>query len=189
MHDRQAVRQLPGLFQVMGGEHDRGSRRQQLADQQPRAVAALRVQPGGGLIQEQDLRAAQYRHGEIQTAPLPATPGGCRGLTRPSASATGRGALSVPAHIRPVSATVRSGGNPPSCSMIPIRRRTRARSRQGSQPSTRTAPPAGGASPSSSSIVEVFPAPLVPSNAKSSPRRTEKVTPRTASKPRPPVPP
>ena len=53
-----------------------------------------------------------------------------------------------------------AAGTPPSCSMIPIRRRTRARSRQGSQPSTRTAPWAGGARPSGTSIVEVFPAPV-----------------------------
>jgi len=78
MHDCQAVRQLPGFFQVMGGEHDRGSRRQQLADQQPRAVAALRVQPRGGLIQEQDLRTAQDRHGEIETVPLTARKGSHR---------------------------------------------------------------------------------------------------------------
>jgi hypothetical protein len=99
------------------------------------------------------------------------------------ASATGREKVSVPAHIRPVSSTVRSAGKAPSCSMIPIRGRTRRRSRWGSRPSTRTTPEAGPVNPSSTSRIEVFPAPLVPSSANSSPRRTEKVTPRTASNP------
>ena len=41
---------------------------------------------------------------------------------------TGRGAVSVPAHIRAVSVTVSSGGNPLSCNTIPTRGRTTRRS-------------------------------------------------------------
>lgn len=101
------------------------------------------------------------------------------------ASAAGRAPLVQAAHIRMVSATVSSEGKPPSWSITPIRWRTAPRSAYGSCPSTRTRPPAGAASPSRSSTVEVFPAPLVPSSAKSSPRPTENETPRTASKPPP----
>ena len=99
------------------------------------------------------------------------------------ASPTGRGAVSVPAHIRAISVTVKSAGNPLSCNTIPIRGRTTRRSRSGSRPSTRTVPDDAGASPSTTSSRDVFPAPLVPSNANNSPRRTEKLTPRTASNP------
>ena len=65
--------------------------------------------------------------------------------------------------------------------------RTVRRSECGSRPSTRTVPDVAGASPSTTSSREVFPAPLVPSKANSSPRRTEKLTPRTASNPPPPL--
>jgi hypothetical protein len=107
----------------------------------------------------------------------------CARSTRVSASSTGRGDVSVPAHIRAASATVRSGGKPPSCNITPIRGRTDERSVNGSWPSTRTVPSAGRESPSTTSTVEVFPAPFVPSRANISPRSTSKDTPRTASNP------
>ena len=97
--------------------------------------------------------------------------------------ATGRPASSLsPFHRSTVSATVRSPRNPPSCSMIPTRRRSSRRCRIGSRPSTRTVPSVAGVKPSSTSIVVVLPAPFVPSRAKISPLGTVKETPRTASK-------
>ena len=108
------------------------------------------------------------------------------GRLRWRSTPAGRGEVSVPAHIRTISATVSSGGNPLSCNTIPTRGRTVRRSECGSRPRTRTVPDVAGASPSTTSSREVFPAPLVPSNANSSPRRTEKLTSRTASNPRPP---
>lgn len=101
--------------------------------------------------------------------------------TSASASPAGRAPLTQPAHIRAVSATVSSEGKPPSWSITPVRGRTAARSAYGSWPRTLIRPPSGRASPSSSSTVDVFPAPLVPSSAKTSPRRTWKEIPRTAS--------
>lgn len=100
-----------------------------------------------------------------------------------STSSMGRASLVQPAHIRMVSVTVSSEGKPPSWSITPVRGRTAVRSEYGSNPRTFTWPPLGFASPSSSSTVEVLPAPFVPSSAKISPSRTENETPRTASKP------
>ena len=62
------------------------------------------------------------------------------------------------------SATVRSGENPLSWSMIPIRARTANRS-VGLLPKTRTSPDDASRCPSTTSNVEVLPAPLVPSSA------------------------
>ena len=61
--------------------------------------------------------------------------------------------------------------------------RSRRRSVNGSRPAISTRPALGRAMPSSSSIVEVLPAPFVPSNANSSPGAREMSTPLTASKP------
>ena len=140
------------------------------------------AQPGPG----PHLRAAEDRHGEIEAAPLTAREGSHRDPRAvPEADQAKRfgnrpGRTECPG---PHPAGLRHGQmrrEPALLQHDPHPAPDQGRSRQGSQPSTRTAPWAGGASPSSSSIVEVFPAPLVPSNAKSSPRRTEKVTPRAA---------
>ena len=136
----------------------------------PRAARAARA-PGRAAASRPRRAASPVRR---SAAPRP---------TSSSASSTGRAPLVQPAHIRTVSATVSSDGKPPSWSITPVRGRTAARSVYGSCPSTRTLPPLGGASPSRSSTVEVLPAPLVPSSAKSSPRATEKEIPETASKP------
>ncbi len=62
------------------------------------------------------------------------------------------------------SRTVRSGENPLSCNMMPIRGRTARRSR-GLCPKTRTVPEVALRWPSMISRVEVLPAPFVPSRA------------------------
>jgi hypothetical protein len=59
------------FLQVVGGQDHGGARLQQVADQPPGAAPALGVQPGGGLVQEQDLGAAEDGHGQVETALLP----------------------------------------------------------------------------------------------------------------------
>ncbi len=105
-----------------------------------------------------------------------------------NASATGRADVIVEAHIRRVSATVRSAGNPLVCRSTPVLRRTFARSVTGSRPSTRTWPAVGRASPSTNSRAEVLPAPFVPRSATMVPAPTTRSMPRTASKAPSPVP-
>ena len=53
-HD-DAVGELVGLLQVLGGEQDGGAVGDQLADRAPQAEAATRVQPAGRLVEEQHL--------------------------------------------------------------------------------------------------------------------------------------
>lgn len=72
VQDRQPVRQLLGLLQIVRGQHDRGAAVAQLTDQRPGLVPGLGVQPGRGLVQEQHLRVAQQRQGQVQPPPLTA---------------------------------------------------------------------------------------------------------------------
>ena len=182
-----------GLLQVVRGQQHRRAAVAQGAHQLPGVPAPFGVQSGGRLVEEEHLGPAEQGERQVQPPPLAAGElldpyAGPRRPARPAPAPPrpGRAPLVHPAHIRAVSATVSSEGKPPSWSITPIRGRTAARSRYGSWPRTRTRPPVGAASPSSSSTVEVLPAPFVPSSAKSSPRATEKRDlRRTASNPPP----
>ena len=62
------VGELVRLFHVLGGEEDRHSFGEQLADDLPQVAAAARVQPGAGLVEEDHPRSAHQRHGEVESA-------------------------------------------------------------------------------------------------------------------------
>ena len=57
VHDREPVAELVGLLHVVRGEQDRLALVVQLAEDLPQGDAALRVEAGGGLVEEQDRRA------------------------------------------------------------------------------------------------------------------------------------
>ena len=63
-----AVGELVGLVQVLGGEEDGDAVGDQLADGLPRVVAAARVEAGGRLVEEDDPRVADQRHGDVEAA-------------------------------------------------------------------------------------------------------------------------
>ena len=66
---RHPVGQGLRLVHVVGGEHDRDARAAQAADDFPRLVARIRIEPGRRLVQEQQVRSANQAQGQIQ-APL-----------------------------------------------------------------------------------------------------------------------
>jgi len=72
MHDRQPIRELLGLLQVVGGEQHSGAALQQVTDQLPRPLPALRIQARRGLVQEQHLGVAENGDGHIESAAFPA---------------------------------------------------------------------------------------------------------------------
>jgi hypothetical protein len=72
VHDRDAVRQPVGLLQVLGGQQHRGPLGDQFADHPPQRVAAVDVQPGGRLVEEDHLRALYQGGGDVQAAAHPA---------------------------------------------------------------------------------------------------------------------
>ena len=59
VHDRDPLAELVGLLHVVRGEQDRLALAVQLAEQVPQREPALRVQPGGGLVEEQHARAVE----------------------------------------------------------------------------------------------------------------------------------
>ena len=72
VHDRHPTRQLLGLLHVVGGQQDRLAGRVQLAEDLPQRDAALRVEAGGRLVEEQDLRSVEDRPGHHQPLCHPA---------------------------------------------------------------------------------------------------------------------
>src|SRR5688572_28665099 len=56
----------------MRGEHDRAAARAELADDVPELMPGLRVEAGGGLVQEEDVRVAHEGAREREPLPLPA---------------------------------------------------------------------------------------------------------------------
>ena len=63
------VGELVGLVQVLRGEEDRHAAGDQLADDLPHRAPAARVEPGGRLVEEDDPRVADQRHGQVEPAP------------------------------------------------------------------------------------------------------------------------
>ena len=58
VHDDEAVAELLGLVHVVGRQDQRHTRALEPEQPVPQDVARLRVQPGGGLVQQQDLGTA-----------------------------------------------------------------------------------------------------------------------------------
>src|SRR4051794_28056108 len=71
-HHGDAVGELLGLLEVVGGQDDGAATGHQVADQFPDGAATLRVQPGGGLVEDDDPRSPEQCHGEIESAALAA---------------------------------------------------------------------------------------------------------------------
>jgi hypothetical protein len=68
--DRDAVAERVGLLHVVRGEEDRGALAAQSADLVPHAGPALRVEPGGGLVEEEHLRFVDDAHRDVHPPPL-----------------------------------------------------------------------------------------------------------------------
>ena len=66
-HD-EVVGELLGLLQVLRGQQHGGAVDGQRADLVPDLVAVAGVQPGGRLVEEQHVRAADEAHGEVEPA-------------------------------------------------------------------------------------------------------------------------
>ncbi len=69
VHDRQAPREPVGLLEVVGGEQDREALLGgEVGDLLPHVRARLGVEAGGGLVEEQHLRAVDESHGDVELA-------------------------------------------------------------------------------------------------------------------------
>ena len=55
---------------VVGGEQDRAATRAEALDQLPELSAGLRIEPGGGLVEKEELGVADQRAGEREPLPL-----------------------------------------------------------------------------------------------------------------------
>src|SRR6185437_8310924 len=73
---RDAVGEIIGLIQVLGGEEDGDAVGDQPADRLPHVAAAARVQAGGRLVEEQHLRLGDQAHGQVEAPPHTAGVGG-----------------------------------------------------------------------------------------------------------------
>src|ERR1039458_6215668 len=71
-HDADAVGEILGLVHVVGGEQDGLAQLAHAAHDLPRVAPCRRVEAGGRLVEEQQLRVSDQREGEIETALLPA---------------------------------------------------------------------------------------------------------------------
>jgi hypothetical protein len=68
VHDREAVAQALGLFHEVRGEHERLAFLRQAAQPLPDQVARLRVEAGGRLVHENELRVVHQRARQRQAA-------------------------------------------------------------------------------------------------------------------------
>ena len=76
VHDGDAVAELLGLVEVVGGEQDRHARPgPQAGDEVEQLVADARVEADGGLVEEQHLRVGDQRPGDLEPAALAAAVG------------------------------------------------------------------------------------------------------------------
>jgi hypothetical protein len=69
--DPYPVGQLFGLVEVVGGEQHRRAEGAQLPDERPELPPRLGVEPGGRLVEEQQLRAADDAQSDLQPSALP----------------------------------------------------------------------------------------------------------------------
>jgi hypothetical protein len=67
--DRDPVGQLVGLVEVLRGEEHRGAVLHDCADEFPDLVAAVRIEPRGGLVEEQQVRGEDDARGEVDPSP------------------------------------------------------------------------------------------------------------------------
>ena len=195
--DGHAVAQPLGLFHVVRGQHDRAARASKAQHQLPQLAARLRIQPGGRLVEEQDVGLAHQRARDRQPLPLAA-----RQLADPRvallrqldvgqqrrrpAAPAGRSCGTGPASRRPSAAP----GSRVSCSATPIRSRSAPRRVAHDRPQQLDLAGADGSrSPSRISTVVVLPAPFGPSRPKHSPRRIPRSSPSTATTAAPGPPP
>ena len=172
-----ALRELVGLLEVLRAEQDRRPARHQHADDVPHLVARARVEPGGRLVEEHELRGDDDAGRDVEPPPHPARVvldqprgglGEAEGLEQLAGALLGRGA---PQAEQPADAGSGSRGR-----SGPRRRRRAGRSgsprrarRPASEtmscPSTRALPASGWISVASMRIVVVFPAPFGPEHA------------------------
>ena len=68
VEDRDPVGELLGLVEVLGGEQHRGALPGEFLDGLPHLDAALRVEPGRRLVEEDDRRVADQAHGDVEAA-------------------------------------------------------------------------------------------------------------------------
>ena len=73
--DRDLVRELVGLLEVLGGEEQRRALAHLGPDHVPHAESAARVEPGRRLVEEEDARPAGQRRREVEPPAHPARVG------------------------------------------------------------------------------------------------------------------
>ena len=66
--DADLVGELIGLVEVLGGEHDGRPAGHEPPDRRPHFAPSSRVEAGGGLVQEQDLRRQDEAGGKVEPA-------------------------------------------------------------------------------------------------------------------------
>lgn len=68
VEEGDAVGELVGFFEVLGGEQDGGAVGDELADDLPHGVAGAGVQAGGGFVEEDDAGVADEGHGDVEAS-------------------------------------------------------------------------------------------------------------------------
>ncbi len=68
VEDGDAVGELVGFLEVLGGEEDGDAAGDEFADDLPHGVAGAGVEAGGGFVEEDDPRAADEGHGDVEAA-------------------------------------------------------------------------------------------------------------------------
>ena len=155
--DGDPLREAVGLLEVLRGQQDRGPVAAQLVDRVPQLLARARVQPGGGLVEQDHGRAADEARAEVEPAPHAARvrgdAAGRRRRPARSARAPRRRARAASAgqsrYSRPIISTfsrpVSSSSTAANWPARPIRRRTASGSATTSWPSTHALPARRGA--------------------------------------------
>ncbi len=190
--DDDVVGELIGLFEVLGGQQQRGAGGDELADDVPEAEAAAGIEPGGGLVEEQHRRRRDQRHREVEPAAhaagvgLDAAVGGVgevealEQLAGPSRGRLPAEAVEPPDHVEVLVAgedlvdggelarTGRCVGGP-----RPDRSRT-------DTPATTASPSSGSSSVVRIDTAVVLPAPLGPSRPSTVPSGTVRSSPARA---------
>ena len=69
--DDDLVREPVGLVEVLGREQGRRALGHELLDEAPHREAAARVEPSGGLVEEEDRRPADEAHPDVEATPHP----------------------------------------------------------------------------------------------------------------------